>query len=182
MADVKQSVSLPVPQPLPVPVCLMPILNIRFRHFQNSAMMMQSISQNGMFDEKTSVWNIVKRSVKDVLTASVVHAMSIPDNPDVECVERIIIPSGNTLCEIALPSEYNEEKKMHETEIRFAHVHQLREIWDSFATAFIQEMKSRFEPLPGGLVKATQILKSMFVVHVEKGRSYVELQNYVQLM
>ena len=77
------------------------------------------------------------------------------------------------MLQIPLPGVYDRQNMVYNVKNAYISLDTMRAWWDAFAEKFVRENTDALKNIP--TETAVQIIKDMLVIHVERGRSYIEL-------
>jgi hypothetical protein len=165
----------PVPVPVPVPVALAHkrILNIQLIPFPNAAIMIDELQYSDVLDEKNPHLNFLESGNDKWLLTAVKHTANCPANKRGRApIQRIVIDAEFCMLRIPIPDVYDRANMVYNVKNAYISLDTMRAWWDAFAEKFVRENTDAMKNIP--TETAVQIIKDMLVIHVERGRSYIE--------
>ena len=177
---------VPVPVPVPVPVVQGPapvpapvalahkrILNIQLIPFPNAAIMIDELQYSDVLDEKNPHLNLLEPGNDKWLLTAIKHTTNCPANKRGRApIQRIVIDAEFCMLRVPVPGVYDHTNMVYNVKNAYISLDTMRAWWDAFAEKFVRENTDALKNLP--TETAVQILKDMLVIHVERGRSYIE--------
>jgi hypothetical protein len=175
-----------VPPPLPaITPRNGPILAVSTRVFNDAADFAEQLPRLVFFEEKThSAWKLLTSAGSERIQSMLVYsarsaakqtAAGQPVAP-LTAIQRVNIPSGVSLLDIALPGNFNEATGQFDVIHVYMELSDLHAYWNRFAESYVQEMHGVLRNLDVQRDAAIAVLKSMVYVHIEAGRSYIEFR------